>query len=240
MPSATSPQIDCLSWFETVLGTVSKSIQCCINYTFAASVVGMAADTTTSNPTRRERKKAATRRAIADAALELFLKRGFDNVSVREIADAADVSPTTVFAHFPCKEAIAVDEDDEMRERLTSAVSDRPDGVSIPDALRKFYREDAWHDDAPEGSHQRFTKLIDDSPSLSDYAQKMWLRHENSLADAIAADLGQQTPDVTVRAFARCALQAQLIDATTAELPAVVNAVFDLLEPGWESYLAGR
>lgn len=189
-------------------------------YTFSASVVDLSADTTTSNPTRRERKKAATRPGIADAALELFLERGFDNVSVREIADATDVSPTTVFAHFPCKEAIATDEDedDEMRERLTSAVTDRPDAVSILDALRKFYREDAWHDD-----------------SLSDYAQKIWLPHENSLADAIAADLGQQTPDVTIRAFARCALQAPLIESTTAELPAVVNAVFDLLEPGWES-----
>ena len=200
----------------------------------------MAADTTTRNPTRRERKKAATRRAIADAALELFLDRGFDNVSVREIADAADVSPTTVFAHFPCKEAIAVDEDDEMREHLTAAVSDRPDGVSIPDALRQFYREDAWHDDAPEGSHQRFTRLIDDSPSLSEYAQKMWLRHEDALADTIAAELGMAVPDATVRAFCRFVLQVQLINVQDGLDADTTDAAFDLLTPGWESYLTGR
>ena len=44
---------------------------------------------------RRERKKAATRKALADAALELFLDRGFDDVGVREIAEAADVSTAT-------------------------------------------------------------------------------------------------------------------------------------------------
>ncbi|MFE2143549.1 TetR/AcrR family transcriptional regulator, partial [Streptomyces sp. NPDC059456] len=48
---------------------------------------------------RRERKKAATRRAIADAALHLFLERGYDEVGIREIADAADVSNTTLFKH---------------------------------------------------------------------------------------------------------------------------------------------
>ncbi len=61
---------------------------------------------------RRERKKAATRKAISDAATELFLERGFDEVSIREIAERADVSPTTVFAHFPSKEALVFDEDD--------------------------------------------------------------------------------------------------------------------------------
>ena len=45
---------------------------------------------------RRERKKAATRKAISDVATMMFLERGFDNVSIREVADAADVSPTTV------------------------------------------------------------------------------------------------------------------------------------------------
>ena len=57
--------------------------------------------TQTHSPGRRERKKAATRKAISNAATLLFLERGFDNVSIREVAEKADVSPTTVFAHFP-------------------------------------------------------------------------------------------------------------------------------------------
>lgn len=195
-------------------------------------------------PGRRERKKAATRKAIGDAARDLFLDRGFDNVSIREIADAADVSHTTVFAHFPCKEAIALDDDDEMRDRLIAAVTDRAEGTGIPEALRHFYLADgAANPDAPDGAWERFQAMINASPALRDYAQKMWLRHENALADAIAEDLGQEAPDATVRAFARCVLQAQLLDGTggTAEdVHATVNAVFDLLEPGWQAYLDQR
>ncbi|HWO62981.1 MAG TPA: helix-turn-helix domain-containing protein, partial [Umezawaea sp.] len=59
---------------------------------------------------RRERKKAATRQALADAALRLFLERGFDAVGVREIADAADVATTTLFKYFPTKESLVFDE----------------------------------------------------------------------------------------------------------------------------------
>uniref|UniRef100_UPI002454B46E helix-turn-helix domain-containing protein n=1 Tax=Nocardia brasiliensis TaxID=37326 RepID=UPI002454B46E len=54
-----------------------------------------------TEPGRRERKKAANRQALADAALRLFLERGYDAVGVREIADAADVSVATLFKHFP-------------------------------------------------------------------------------------------------------------------------------------------
>jgi AcrR family transcriptional regulator len=190
---------------------------------------------------RRERKKAATRKAIGDAALRLFLDRGFDNVSIREIADAADVSHTTVFAYFPCKEAIAFDDDDEMRDRLIAAVTDRAVGTGIPGALRHFYLSNlAAEPSAPDGAWEQFQDLVNSSPALHDYSQKMWLRHENALADAIAADLGDDHPDATVRAFARCALQAQLIEGATEDLPGTVNAVFDLLEPGWETYLDQR
>lgn len=88
---------------------------------------------------RRERKKAATRAAILDAATALFLERGFDEVSVREIADQADVSPKTVFTHFPQKEALVFGDEDERHERLVAAVRDRPPGSSISDALKAHY-----------------------------------------------------------------------------------------------------
>ena len=77
---------------------------------------------------RRERKKAATRQAIADTALRLFLERGYDQVGVREIAEAADVSVTTLFKHFPGKEALVFDQDADREAELVAAVGDGPPG----------------------------------------------------------------------------------------------------------------
>src|SRR5437773_355052 len=61
------------------------------------------------HPGRRERKKAEVRQRISDAATALFLRHGFDQVSVSEIAEAADVARPTVFAHFPHKEDLFFD-----------------------------------------------------------------------------------------------------------------------------------
>lgn len=194
---------------------------------------------TSTSPGRRERKKAATRKAIGDAALKLFLDRGFDAVSVREIADAADVSPTTVFAHFPCKEAIALDEDETRRDELVAVVTDRAADQSILDALHAYLRDNRRE----ERMDADFLALLNSSPALNDYAQRMWLRHGDALATAIADELGTGAPDDTVLAFCRFVLQTQILAAEVSETPgdmspALVDAAFDLLRPGWKEYLA--
>lgn len=184
---------------------------------------------------RRERKKAATRKAISDVATLMFLEHGFDAVSVKQVADAADVSPTTVFAHFPQKEALVFDEDDEQREQLVAAVRDREPGTSIHDALRAFYaREirinlDEHRDDAT----RRFLAMLDATPSLRDYGARMWLRHEDALADAIAEALGAEAPSDAVRVYARFVLQMQTLVSGADDPLAVLAAGFDLLAPGW-------
>ena len=88
---------------------------------------------------RRERKNAQTRAALADAALRLFLEKGYDAVSVKEIADAVDISVPTVFNHVPDgKEALIFDDGTERRESLLAAVRERADGQSVMAALREF------------------------------------------------------------------------------------------------------
>lgn len=184
---------------------------------------------------RRERKKAATRKAISDAATQLFVERGFDEVSIREVADAADVSPTTVFAHFPQKEALVFDEDDAQREMLVAAVRDRPEGTSVSDALRDLYRREliglAFD---PTGAHRRqFMQLITDTPALRDYASRMWLRHEDALAAAIAETTGQSEPDAETRVYARMVLQLQILAFEHDDAEAMIEAGFRLFERGW-------
>ncbi|MCS0499299.1 TetR/AcrR family transcriptional regulator [Protaetiibacter mangrovi] len=194
---------------------------------------------------RRERKKAATRKAISDAATLMFIERGFDEVSIREIAEAADVSPTTVFAHFAQKEAIIFDEDDEQREQLVSAVRDRPRGTTISAALRAYYLQallEVEHDHDGENL-QLFMDLIDRTPALRDYAARMWLRHEDALADAIAVEFHLDTPSEEIRAYARFVLQIQLLATGTRNTRAVIEAGFRVLDAGWapvEAELSAR
>ncbi len=188
-----------------------------------------------TEPGRRERKKAATRKAISDAATILFVERGFDAVSIREVAEAADVSPTTVFAHFPQKEALVFDEDDAQRDMLVDAVRDRAPGVSVSDALRDLYRREliglAFD---PSGDHRRqFMKLIDTTPPLREYASRMWLRHEDALAQAIAETTGRDEPDAEVRVYARMVLQLQILAFEHDDAEATIEAGFRILDRGW-------
>ncbi|MBX6768191.1 MAG: TetR/AcrR family transcriptional regulator, partial [Actinomadura rubrobrunea] len=149
---------------------------------------GSRSDATPAPMGRRERKKAATRQAIADAALRLFLERGYDNVGIREIADAADVSTTTLFKHFPVKEALVFDREADLKAGLLAAVRERPKGQSIPAALREHaLRHRMAHPDS-DPDFASFLKLVNDTPALRDYYQAMWLRHTAALAEAIAEE----------------------------------------------------
>jgi len=185
---------------------------------------------------RRERKKAITRQSIVDAALALFLERGFDTVSVREIADRADVSPTTVFAHFSQKEALLFFEEDEQRERLVAAVTDRGAGTSISEALKAHYRAEhvsSWSGEDAE-LRGRVMALMGATPSLQDYASRMWVRHEGALAKSIAQELTLSEATDEIKLYARFALQIQLL-ATSDDDP-MLDAGFALLDEGWASY----
>ena len=83
---------------------------------------------------RRERKKALTRQAISDIATEMFMERGFEAVTVAEIAEAADVSVKTVFNHFGSKEELFLDREAEIFAAITGAIAHRPEGRSVTEA----------------------------------------------------------------------------------------------------------
>lgn len=184
---------------------------------------------------RRERKKAATRKAISDVATRMFLERGFDAVSIREVADAADVSPTTVFAYFPQKEALVFDEDDEQRERLVAVVRERPDGVTIGTALRDFYAREIRLSAEEHGDDvtRVFMRFLNETPALRDYAARMWLRHADALALAIAAELSIDEPTAEIRAYARFVLHTQSLVNESEEPLTALDAAFSVLEHGW-------
>ena len=182
---------------------------------------------------RRERKKAATRRAIADAALHLFLRRGYDDVGIREIADAADVSTTTLFKHFPVKEALVFDEEDDVEAALLAAVRERPEGRSVPAALREHALRSRILTADGDPRFAAFLRLVNDTPALRDYRQSMWLRHTAALAGVIAEESGLPADDPACTALAHFALEAPRVAQGHDDPRRAVTRAFELLESGW-------
>src|SRR5213593_768397 len=91
-----------------------------------------------AEPGLRERKKQQTRQAIAEAAQQLFAERGFEAVTVAEVARAADVSEGTVFNYFPAKEDLFYSGMVAFEAELVEAVRERRPGESVPTAFRQF------------------------------------------------------------------------------------------------------
>ncbi|MFF3505585.1 TetR/AcrR family transcriptional regulator [Streptomyces sp. NPDC003247] len=184
---------------------------------------------------RRERKKAATRQSIADAALRLFLERGYDDVSIREIADAADVSTTTLFKHFTGKEALVFDRQDEMRTRLLDAVRERPDGRSIPAALREHALQYRLHGPHDEPGVAAFVALVNSTPALLEYQQAAWMDYTADLAAVIAEESGLPADDPACTALAHFALEAPHAVRGHANSAEAIRRTFDLLDSGWQN-----
>ena len=91
----------------------------------------------------RERKKLATRRQLRRAALELVAERGLANVTVEDIAEAADVSPRTFFNYFPSKEAVLFGGEPDRAAALRDRVARLAPGAPAVQVLRTVMAQDA-------------------------------------------------------------------------------------------------
>lgn len=150
-------------------------------------------------PDRRSRKRLATRQKISDAASRLFIERGFDKVTVDEIATAADVARMTVFNHFSRKEDMFFDLDEEGREDLRGALEKRDAGTSPIEALRLFAHA-AIIEQLPyvrffdEGS-EYFMRTIQESEALKARARAIRDELTEMLAGALAKAAHRKQPD---------------------------------------------
>jgi AcrR family transcriptional regulator len=137
---------------------------------------------------RRDRRKRQTRTTIAECAWHLFAARGFDPVTVAEIAEAADVAVGTVFNYFPSKEAILFDRADAFVESLVTAIRDRPLGQGVVTAFR------GWHDGvlafltdpAADERTRRLLELVAETPSLQAHERTLDDRYRQELTSTLA------------------------------------------------------
>jgi AcrR family transcriptional regulator len=142
----------------------------------------------------RERKRRETRELIAGTAMRLFMQRGFDAVSVTEIAAAAGVAEKTVYNYFPVKAEMFFDEAGNVLAELLAAVRYRAAGQSAVDAVRTFIagRGEWAAGRRPEQPTGRFRQLIADSTALQAQQRLMFASFEAALADTLADETGVQ------------------------------------------------
>jgi AcrR family transcriptional regulator len=148
----------------------------------------------------RERKKQRTRRLLADTARRLFSERGFENVSIAEIARVADVSPATVFNYFPTKEDLVYSGFETFEEQLLAAIRDRPRGQTILDAFRDFVLTArgflAAKDEATARELMAVTRMIAASPALLARERQIFARFTDALAELIAEETRASAGDL--------------------------------------------
>lgn len=138
----------------------------------------------------RERKKRLTYQAVSDAAIALFLERGFDKVSVAEIAAAADISKPTLFRYFPAKEDLALHRFADHEDESARVVAGRAEGESPLDALHRHYLDGLERRDPVTGLCDvpqvlAFHRLLYGTPSLVARLYGYQSRSEAALARAL-------------------------------------------------------
>ena len=206
----------------------------------------------TEKPGLRERKKAQTRLAISNIATKLFMERGFDAVTVAEVAAAADVSVATIFNYFETKEDLFFDREGQVLEELRRCIHERKVGETILSALHRGFVtgiEAALPDLMSQGA--AFLRTIDGSSALRARLRLGFEKSEAALAETFAeeteAAAGDPTPRLvsamvmatqrTVMESAHtAALRGDAVAPTKRRLREACDRAFELLEGGVRGY----
>jgi AcrR family transcriptional regulator len=200
----------------------------------------------------RASKKRRTREAIAAAAMRLFRERGFDAVTVAEVAAAADVSEKTVFNYFAAKEDLVFERGEERRAALMEAIRGRPAGTSIVEPFRQATLAFLDHVERdPVETTVTVPSLVMASQTLRDRLFVGWEREAEQFAPVIAAETGAAEDDLVARVVARSlawtnrlvfrAAVTRLIEgddkrAVAADLRVEAARAYDQLETGLAGY----
>jgi len=193
----------------------------------------------------RARKRERTRDAIADAAISLFLARGFDDVPVADIAARAEVSKPTLFRYFPAKEDLVLHRIADHNGEAARVVRARPPGVSPLAALHRHFLDGLDRRDPVTGLNDHpevlaFHEMVFTTPSLAGRLNQYTLDDEEALAAALGGDITARLLAaqvlVTRRVLARANWQKLMAGRTAVDVrpEAVADAdrAFALLRDG--------
>jgi AcrR family transcriptional regulator len=156
-----------------------------------------------------------TRREIANTAMRLFVQRGFDHVTVAEVASAARVSEKTVFNYFPTKEDLFFDEVPERQAALVAAVRDRKPGESIVTALHRLQARDCPR--LCSVGFATFARIIEQSPALQAKELEVMAELTETLAGAIRDEVRVPEIDAKIAANMLVGVHWQLFRQARAQ-----------------------
>jgi AcrR family transcriptional regulator len=154
----------------------------------------------------RGRKRERTRKAIAEAALELFARQGFHDTTIPQIAEAADVSPRTVSGYFPAKEDLAFPYADVQMAEFERRLEDRAPGETAADTLRAWIPAVVEEGMESPADIRTRREVIDADESLRARERHYMLRTQAVLARAFAKDLGMDPEALEPRMAAAATL----------------------------------
>ena len=198
----------------------------------------------------RERRKQEARQAISGVAMAMFEARGFDEVTISQVAAAAGVSKMTVTNYFPRKEDLVFDRAEVIIGSLAGAVTGRASGESLLAAVRRDYAERIAEGDVTLGlPTPTFARMVGGSHALTSRRREIADLAEQLLGDAIAAEAGADDPQQRIVAAQLASVYRVLFAEGTRRvlagqprveiceaLAADARRAFDLLEPSLGGY----
>ncbi|MFD0558030.1 TetR family transcriptional regulator [Stackebrandtia endophytica] len=183
---------------------------------------------------RRERKKQRTRQALLDAAVRLFQQHGYEQTTIAEIAETADVSTRTFFLHFPTKEDLLLANADVRIELGVATIHERrSDETPIQVLTRALERmiTDVWNNDLTSGLAGIRAELVASSPSVRARLLQRFLSGYTDLTEALvtayAPDLDEIDAAALVGAVTGAMGAAALTSLGRGDLPAQVRDAMD-------------
>ena len=192
-------------------------------------------------PHRLGRRRSTTWDHISNVAIDLFAARGFDEVSVDDVAEAAGIARRTLFRYYPSKNALPWGDFDAHLNHMRDLLAELEPGVPVRDALRTALLAFNTFDEAETARHRQRMRVILQTAALQAYSMTMYAGWRAVVAAFVAARLGAKPGDLvpqtvawTMLGVALSAYEHWLADESVSLTQALGDA-FDTVSPGLDA-----
>jgi len=185
------------------------------------------------------RRRSTTWDHISNVAIDLFAARGFDEVSVEDVAEAAGIARRTLFRYYPSKNALPWGDFDAHLEHLRDLLNDLDPDVPIRDALRTALLTFNTFDEAETARHRQRMRVILQTAALQAYSMTMYAGWRAVVAAFVARRIGAKPADLVPQTIAWTMLGVALsayqhwLDDESVSLPQALGDAFDTVSDGF-------